>query len=225
MILKFLGHAAFQIITDSGISILIDPFLDDNPLAPVKSQDINADYILLSHGHSDHTGDTLRIADKQKTTIIAVSELASHYTQLGYQTHAMQIGGAFNFEFGRVKLSKAEHGSMSSDGRYTGLAAGFILNVDNICLYHAGDTGIFGDMKLIAELHDIDYFLVPIGGNYTMDIQDAALATSWINPKFAIPMHYNTFALIKVDPHEFQKALAEYGHQALILNPGEELKL
>jgi len=225
MILRYLGHSAFQIICSSGISIIIDPFLDNNPLAPLKSKDLEADYILLSHAHGDHCGDTLKIADKGKTTIVAVSELASYFAKSGYHTHALQIGGAHQFTFGNVRLIKAEHGSMTPDGRYGGLAAGFILNIEGTCICHAGDTGIFGDIRMYGELHEIDYYLVPIGGNYTMDIQDAALATSWINAKYAIPMHYNTFPLVKADPYEFQRAVQAYGKQAIVLAPGEDISL
>jgi len=225
MKLLYLGHSAFQLTSAQGIRLVIDPFVDNNPLAPIKAKDLKADYILLSHAHGDHCGDALRIAEKGKSTIIAVSELASYFSQSGHKTHPMQIGGAYDFEFGRVKLTRAEHGSMTPDGRYGGLAAGFVLTIDGICIYHAGDTGIFGDMKLIGELDRIDYFLVPIGGNYTMDIQDAAIATSWINPKYAIPMHYNTFPLIKADPEELRKALRDCETQVLVLKPGQEISI
>ena len=137
----------------------------------------------------------------------------------------MQIGGAFDFDFGRVKFCTAEHGSETPDGKYAGLAAGVILTIDSQTIYHAGDTGIFGDMKLIAELQPIDYFLAPIGGNFTMDISDAALAASWIRPKLAIPMHYNTFPLIAVNPEDFITATEKYGVKARILKPGESIEL
>jgi len=224
MTLRFLAHACFEIITDSGIKIIIDPWLDTNPLAAVKSKDISADYILLSHAHADHCGDALKIAN-QNNTIIAVSELASYFTEAGYNTHAMQIGGAFDFEFGKVKLVPAAHGSMTPDGRYGGLAAGIVLKIGNITIYHMGDTGIFGDLKLVREMHKIDYLLIPIGGNYTMDPEDAALAASWIQPKFAIPMHYNTFPLIKQDPTHFASLCAMHGIKVKILEPGQLISL
>ncbi|MDI3503728.1 MAG: hypothetical protein PWP64_664 [Candidatus Cloacimonadota bacterium] len=224
MTLRFLAHASFQIITDSGIKIVIDPWLDQNPLAPIKSKDISADYIILSHAHADHCADAVKIAD-QKSTFIAVAELASYFQEAGHHTHAMQIGGAFDFEFGRVKLVSAQHGSMTADGKYGGLAAGIVLTIDNITIYHMGDTGIFGDLKLIGDMHKIDYLLIPIGGNYTMDPEDAALAASWIKPRFAIPMHYNSFPLIKQDPARFADLCSTHGIKVKIMQPGELITL
>lgn len=225
MTLKYFGHSAFQIITDSGINIFIDPFISENPLSPCGIEGLKADYILLTHAHADHLGDTLSLANKKETTIVCVYELAGLLEKAGYKTHAMQIGGAFSFPFGRVKFTQALHGSQTPDGVYAGLAAGIILELEGATLYHAGDTGLFGDLDLIGDLNDIDYFLVPIGGNFTMDIQDAAIATSWINPKYAIPMHYNTFPVIKANPQEFQALVEEDGIKVLVLKPGETIKL
>ncbi len=224
MKLRYFGHSAFEIVSKAGTRILIDPFLDDNPLSPVKSSEVSADYIIVTHAHGDHLGDTAKIATKD-TTVICVFELANYLGEKGLNTHPMQIGGAFDFDFGRVKFTKAEHGSETPDGKYAGLAAGVILTIDNQTIYHAGDTGIFGDMKLIAELQPIDYFLTPIGGNFTMDIPDAALAASWIRPKLAIPMHYNTFPLIEVNPEDFITATKKYKVKARILAPGESIEL
>ncbi|MDD3536005.1 MAG: metal-dependent hydrolase [Candidatus Cloacimonetes bacterium] len=225
MTLKYFGHSAFQIVTDSGLSIFIDPFISENPLSACGIEGLKADYILLTHAHADHLGDTLSLAHKKETTIVCVYELAGLLEKAGYKTHAMQIGGAFSFPFGRVKFTQALHGSQTPDGVYAGLAAGIILELEGATLYHAGDTGLFGDLDLIGDLNDIDYFLVPIGGNFTMDIQDAAIATSWINPKYAIPMHYNTFPVIKANPQEFQALVEEDGIKVLILKPGETIKL
>lgn len=224
MKLQFLGHSAFRILTDDNLALIIDPFLDNNPLAPVKSGEISADYIILTHAHGDHLGDAFKIAKKGHTTFICVSELASYLSQKGYKTHGMQIGGAFTFPFGRVKLVQALHGSMTPEGLYGGLAAGVVLNIDGKCIYHCGDTGIFGDMKLIGEMDAIDYLLIPIGGNYTMDIDDAVQAVKMIRPRCAIPMHYNTFEMIKADPQKFKILLAERGYEAIILTPGDFLE-
>lgn len=225
MTLRYFGHSAFQIVTNDNISIFIDPYISENPLSPCGIDGLKADYILLTHAHSDHFGDTLSLADKKATTIVCVSELSGYLSKAGYHTHSIQIGGAFEFPFGRVKYTPALHGSLTPDGRYAGLAAGIIIEIVGTTLYHAGDTGLFGDMKLIGDLAAIDYFLVPIGGNYTMDIQDAAIATSWINPKYAIPIHYDTFPKIKANPGDFQALVESEGIQVIILKPGETITL
>jgi L-ascorbate metabolism protein UlaG (beta-lactamase superfamily) len=221
MKLRYLGHSAFQIVSSSGTEIVIDPFLDNNPLAPFKSHQVSADYIIITHAHGDHIGDALKIAETGKTTFVCVSELAGMLANQGHKTHAMQIGGAFTFSFGRLKLVPALHGSMTPDGRYAGLAAGVVLSIDGKCIYHCGDTGLFGDMRLIGEMFDVDYMLVPIGGNYTMDIGDAIYAVRMINPKIAIPMHYNTFDLIRADPESFAKQVKEHGYSTQVLSPGD----
>lgn len=224
MKLQFLGHSAFRIVTDNNTVIIIDPYLDNNPLAPIKSAEIKADYIILTHAHGDHCADAMKIAKMGHTTFICVSELANYLSKKGYQTHAMQIGGAFSFPFGRVKLVQALHGSMTPDGLYAGLAAGVILTIDGQCIYHCGDTGLFGDMKLIGDMNAINYLLIPIGGNYTMDIPDAVEAVKMLRPQCAIPMHYNTFEVIKADPQVFKNLLEELGYKAVILAPGELLE-
>lgn len=224
MKLTFLGHSAYQIITDKGERILIDPFLDRNPLAAVKAGDVKADWIILTHAHGDHLGDAEKIA-RGDTTIICVSELASYLAKRGKKVHAMQIGGAHDFPFGRVKLTMALHGSMTPDGQYGGLAAGVILQIGETTLYHTGDTGIFGDMKLIGEMHRIDCLMIPIGGNYTMDSADAAMATAWLKPALVIPMHYDTFEVIRTDPQVFAGIVEAQGIACRILQPGEALVL
>lgn len=224
MKLSYFGHSAFGFTTDSGTRLLIDPYLDDNPLCPVKANQVEAEYIVITHAHSDHLGDTLKIA-RSDTTVICVAELAGYLREKKLKTHAMQIGGEHSFDFGSLRLVSALHGSMTPDGRYAGLAAGAIITMDGICLYHMGDTGIFGDLKLIGERHKIDCLLIPIGGNYTMDPVDAALAASWIKPELAIPMHFNTFPLIKQDPTRFAELCKKHGIKTKIMEPGVELSL
>lgn len=224
MKLVFLGHSAFQIISREGLSILIDPFLDQNPIAPQKSSDLKADYIVLSHAHFDHLGDTARIAD-DNTTVICVTELAGYLHQKGLKVHGMQVGGAYTFPFGRLKLTMALHGSATPDGHYAGLAAGILLFIDDKVIYHTGDTGLFGDMKLIGEMYPINVLLLPIGGNYTMDIEDAVIAASWIKPELSIPMHYGDQDLIKADPLEFKKRLSSLGLGCHVMQPGETLQI
>lgn len=225
MKLKYFSHSAFQVTTEKGINILIDPFLDDNPTSPVKSKDVKADYIILTHGHGDHLGDSFKIAKRCNSTFICVNELANYCAEHGFNAHNMHIGGGFNFNFGRVKFTIAHHGSKTPDNQYTGEPAGVILSVENKNVYHTGDTGLFYDMKLIGEMIPIDYMLLPIGDNFTMGITDAVKAAELVNPKVAIPMHYNTFPVINADPNQFKKSVEAKGITCKILNFGEEISL
>ena len=137
----------------------------------------------------------------------------------------MHIGGAHNFDFGKVKFTIAHHGSMTPDNQYAGEASGVLITIDNKIIYHTGDTGLFYDMKLIGEINKIDYMLLPIGDNFTMGITDAVKAVEFVNPKIAIPIHYNTFPVINSDPQEFKKQLEDIGKNCRIMNFGEEIEL
>jgi L-ascorbate metabolism protein UlaG (beta-lactamase superfamily) len=226
MKLKYFSHSAFQVTTDSGTKILVDPFLDDNPTSPVKSKDVEADYIILSHAHGDHIGDAVKIAERSKVTFICVNELGNYLLSKGFQTHNMHIGGGHDFDFGRVKFTIAHHGSQTPEGNYAGEPAGIILKADGKTLYHTGDTGLFFDMKLISEMNGpIDYMLLPIGDNFTMNITDAVKAAELVKPKTAIPMHYNTFPVIKADPNEFKQKVEAIGIKSRVLQYGEEIQL
>ncbi len=224
MKLKYFAHSAFQITADNGKIILIDPFLDGNPKSPVKSDDVKADYIILSHAHGDHLGDSFKIAKREKPLFICVNELADYCASKGFKAHNMHIGGGYDFDFGRVKFTIAHHGSQTPDGTYAGEPAGIIIS-NGKTIYHTGDTGLFYDMKLIGEMNSIDYMLIPIGDNYTMGITDAVKAVEFVNPKTVIPMHYNTFDVISVDPKEFKKKVEEKGINCRIMGFGEEIEL
>jgi L-ascorbate metabolism protein UlaG (beta-lactamase superfamily) len=137
----------------------------------------------------------------------------------------MHIGGSHTFEFGKLKFTTANHGTSTPDGSYAGLAAGVILSIDGINLYHTGDTGLFYDMKLIGEITPIDYMLLPIGDNFTMGISDAVKAVELANPKVCIPMHYNTFPIIESDPHEFRKKIEALNKKCIVLEYGSEIEL
>lgn len=225
MKLKYFSHSAFQVTTNSGKIILIDPFLDGNPTSPVKSNEVKADYIILTHAHGDHIGDAFNIAKRCDPLFIAVNELANYCASKGFKAHNMHIGGGYNFEFGRVKFTIAHHGSMTPDGTYAGEPSGVILSIDGKNLYHTGDTGLFYDMKLIGEMTPIDCMCMPIGDNFTMGINDAVKAVELVNPKLAIPMHFNTFPVITADPLEFKKKVEQIGKKARVLNFGEEIEL
>jgi L-ascorbate metabolism protein UlaG (beta-lactamase superfamily) len=225
MKLRYFSHSAFQITTSGGKKILIDPFISGNPTAPVKAKDLEADYIILTHAHGDHIGDSFDIAKRCDSTFICVNELANYCADKGFKAHNMHIGGGHNFEFGRVKFTIAHHGSLTPDNHYGGEPAGVLISTDEKTIYHTGDTGLFYDMNLIGELNAIDYMLLPIGDNFTMGITDAVKAVEFVKPKTAIPMHFNTFPVIEADPNEFKKLVEEKGLKARVLNFGEEIEL
>ena len=225
MKLRYFSHSAFQVTTDSGTVILIDPFLDGNPTSPVKSDEVRADYIILTHAHGDHLGDTMKIAKEHNATVIAVNELADYSTSNGLNAHNMHIGGGHNFDFGRVKFTIAHHGSLSPDNHFGGEPAGVLITADDKTLYHAGDTGIFLDMKLIGEMNKIDYALLPIGDNFTMGVDDAVKAAEFLQADVSIPMHYNTFPIIEASPNEFKAKVEALGKKSIILEYGQEIVL
>lgn len=222
--LTYLAHSAFSVEFEK-FKILIDPFITGNPLAPVEAKNLNTDYIVLSHGHGDHLGDTIDIAKRCKSTVIAVNELANYINSKGVNAHNMHIGGIYSFPFGRVKFTIAHHGSSSPEGDYMGEPAGILLMINGKTLYHAGDTGLFMDMKLIGETNKIDVAMLPIGGNFTMDVDDAVMASEFLNAKLVIPMHFNTFPVIQADPDLFIEKVKKAGLSARKLNFGETIEL
>jgi len=225
MKLRYFSHSSFQITSNEGHVIIIDPFLDDNPTSPVKSAEVSADFIVLTHAHGDHVGDAFKIAERTGATFICVNELANYCIEKGFKAHNMHIGGAFTFPFGKLKFTIAHHGSMTPDGTYGGEPAGVILTIDGKSVYHTGDTGVFYDMKLIGEMTPIDYMLLPIGDNFTMGITDAVKAVELANPTTAIPMHYNTFPVITADPQAFKSQVEAVGKKAVVMEFGEEISL
>ncbi len=219
------GHATLGLET-GGYKILVDPFFSGNPATSVKPEKVEADFILVSHGHGDHIGDTVAIAKRTGATVISNFEITNWLGAKGVQTHAQHIGGGFRHPFGYLKLTLALHGSALPDGSYGGNPTGFLLTTnDGQKIYLACDTGLFGDMRLIGE-EGIDLAVLPIGDNYTMGPQDALRAVKLLTPKHVIPIHYNTWDLIAQDVNAWAKQVeAETSTKALILKPGESFIL
>lgn len=221
--ITFHGHACFSIENDK-YYIIIDPFITNNPKSDIKVEDIKVTHILLTHGHDDHFGDTIELAKKNDALIIAPNELGIYCEHKGLQVHRMHIGGGFKFDFGRVKLTQALHGSCIVENNNiicTGNPCGFIIEIEGKSIYHAGDTGLFSDMKLIGDMHELDLALLPIGDNFVMGPEDAVIAAKMLNPKLIVPMHYNTFPLIEQSGEEFINELKKIDLSGRIMEPGE----
>ncbi|PEI91047.1 metal-dependent hydrolase [Bacillus pseudomycoides] len=227
MKISYHGHSVVK-IEANGKVILIDPFLTGNPKTDLKAEDVKVDAIILSHGHGDHVGDTVALAKKNNAVVVAPFELATFLGWQGVNTHPMHIGGSHVFDFGKVKFTQAFHGSSYIDEEnqmitYTGMPAGILFTAEEKTVYHAGDTALFSDMKLIGSLNNIDLAFLPIGDNFTMGPEDAVLAAEWIGAKTVVPMHYNTFPVIQQDPHLFvQKLTSSTGK---VLEAGESITL
>lgn len=226
MKLTYLGHSCFLVETAKA-RIIIDPYLNDNPVATIKASDVQCDFILLSHGHEDHSGDALEISKRCDAPIVANYEIAEYFGAQGAKTHGMNPGGGHNFPFGRVKLTIAHHTSSVNAGLnpiYMGVPCGLLIQADGKTLYHAGDTALFMDMQLIAR-PGIDAALLPIGDNFTMGPDDALIALDFLKPKMAVPIHYNTWPAIVQDAQKFAADAGKAGHTVNALKPGESLNV
>ncbi len=222
---RFLGHGTFSVNT-AGKQVVIDPFLTDNPAASTTADEIEADAIIVSHGHGDHIGDTVDIAKRTGALVIANFEITEWLTSQGIaNVHPQHIGGSFRHEFGTVKLTIAHHGSMLPDGANGGNPCGVLLKLDDGTIYHACDTGLFYDMKLIGE-EGIDLAILPIGDNFTMGPDDALRAVKLIDPKRVVPDHYNTWPLIEQDADTWaDRVRSETSTEPIIMQPGDTLEL
>lgn len=221
----FLGHGTFLVETN-GTRVLIDPFLTENPSASMTAEEVPADVIILSHGHGDHVGDAINVANRTGALVIANHEIVEWLTGQGVTTtHAQHIGGQHVFDWGTVKLTIAHHGSMLPDGSDGGNPCGILLKLTDGTIYHAADTGLFYDMKLIGE-DGIDLAILPIGDNFTMGPDDALKAVKLIEPRQVIPDHYDTWPLIAQDADAWaERVRAETSTEPLVLQPGDSCEL
>jgi L-ascorbate metabolism protein UlaG (beta-lactamase superfamily) len=224
----FLGHSCCT-IEEAGRTLLIDPFLTGNPLAAAKPDELRPTAILVTHAHSDHLGDALDIARRTGAPIVSNFEIAMWCQKAGAAVHPMHIGGAHTFDWGWVKLTLALHGSTLIDesGFHTlGNPVGFLVRVGERTIYHSGDTALFGDMERIGRRHPIDLALLPIGDNFTMGPEDALEAVQLLRPRRVVPIHYNTFDLIRQDADAFCRRVAdETEAECVVLAPGESVDI
>jgi len=226
MKVSYHGHSVVRIITNER-TILIDPFINGNAACDLDPKTVEADVILLTHGHNDHVGETVEIAKRTGALVVALNELAVYLATKGLRTHPMNIGGAYEFDFGRVKFTQAFHGSSyeEEDGTfiYTGMPGGILLTMKGKTIYHVGDTALFSDLKMIGELNEIDLAFIPIGDNFTMGPEDALIAADWINAKTVVPVHYNTFPVIEQDGDAFAEKVKT--GKGLAMKVGESIEL
>lgn len=219
--ITFLGHSTFQVAT-GGSTILIDPFFTDNPSAKVAADNVQADVILITHGHGDHVGDAVTIAKRTGALVISNFEIVTWLQGQGVENvHPMHIGGSHKFDFATVKLTIAHHGSMLPDNTNGGNPVGFVLKTEDGNIYFAGDTGLFYDMNLIGA-EDLSVAVLPIGDNFTMGPSDAVRAAGFLNPKVVIPCHFNTWPLIEQDVDAWADATKnETKAKPVVLGVGE----
>ena len=216
----YINHACFMIEKNNS-AIIFDPFLDGNPEG-LQANDIKVDYIFISHGHFDHLGSAFDIAKNCDATIISTAEICGLAEAAGCKAHAMHLGGTFMFPFGKVRVAMAFHGS----GVPGGHACGFVVDFYGTKVYFAGDTALYSDMQLLPQLDAFDYAVLPIGGNFTMDPKDAAIAAKFLQAKYVIPVHYNTWPPITQDVDAYKADVEETtSSKVLIVKPGETIEL
>jgi L-ascorbate metabolism protein UlaG (beta-lactamase superfamily) len=225
MKITFYGHACLGIAV-SGKHILVDPFISANPKAAhINMNDLKADFILLTHAHQDHTLDVEAIANRTGAVIVSNYEIASHYGAKGLQYHPMNHGGSWSFDFGTVKYVTAIHTSSFPDGSYGGQPGGFVIEGEQKNIYIAGDTALTMDMKLIPMRTQLDLAVLPIGSNFTMDVDDAIIASDFVDCEKVLGYHFDTFGYIEINHTEAKKKFFDAGKDLMLLEIGESIVL
>ena len=225
MKITFYGHASLG-ITIAEINIIVDPFISANQKAShIDINSLEADYILLTHAHQDHILDVEAIAKRTNAIIVSNAEIATYYAKNGFQSHPMNHGGSWNFEFGNLKYVNAIHSSSFPDGTYGGNPGGFVLEGERKNLYIAGDTALTMDMKLIPMRTKLDLAILPIGNNFTMDIEDAIIASDFVECDKILGYHYDTFGYIEINKEQAIKKFFDKGKDLMLLNIGDSIEL
>lgn len=227
LIITYYGHSCL-LVEHEGKRVIIDPFLSGNPATVIQPSQLQVDAVILTHAHDDHFGDTVEISTRNDCPVIATFELASYCEQRGLRTHAMNTGGSFRFDGFAVKMTPAFHTSSLRVGDqylYAGEPVGILLSMGDKTLYHAGDTALFSDMKWIGQRNTIDVAALPIGDNYTMGPEDAAIAAEWLQARHVIPIHFNTFPVIEQDAEQFKQRVEAQGIGCHPLHYGQVLPI
>ena len=225
MKITFYGQSSLGIEV-SGKNIIVDPFISANELAShINIDELKADYILVTHAHGDHVLDVEAIAKRTGATIVSNAEIATYYEKKGFKSHPMNHGGSWKFDFGSVKYVSAIHSSAFPDGTYGGNPGGFVIESEHKNIYIAGDTALTFDMKLIPLRTKLDLAILPIGNNFTMDIDDAIIASDFVECDKVLGCHYDTFGYIKIDHEEAKKKFFDKGKDLMLLEIGASLEL
>jgi len=224
MEIEYIGHSACALSADGGV-ILVDPFISGNPSADYDWKNRNVKSIFLTHGHSDHLGDAIEISKTKNARITAVFELANYCAKNGALANGVNIGGKISFPWGDAWFVPARHSSSTPDGVYAGEAAGIVFSIGGVKFYHAGDTSLTQEMRLIKEVYKPKAAMLPIGGYFTMGVDEAVIAAQLLGVEKVIPIHYNTFPPIKADVEKFKYKLETVGIEVVIMKPGEKIEL
>lgn len=224
MELTYYGHSCFS-VTVAGKKLLFDPFITYNDLAKhIDKKSIEADFIFVSHGHEDHIADLLELAEQTQATVVSNWEICAWINKNGYaKTHPMNHGGSWYFDFGKVKCVNAVHSSGLPDGSYGGTAMGFVFTTEEGNFYYSGDTALTLDMQLVPLFASLQFAVLPIGDNFTMDASDAEKAAGFVQCNTVVGVHYDTFGYIKVDKEKAQKLFTSKGKSLLLPAIGETI--